>query len=171
MLPFFPAQPAPPPSAGQAKAYGAIAKRLCSGLQIRLAQFDSGSRLQSKSNDDVSLLFFRHVRGTRARLRGAFASSRCEPDVAIVATTLLLRQSMARTRPNRPTAVAHRRPRRHWTCLPILGMVGFNHCRLRGSIGGYSIGRWLRPACVRNLPRRTKRRLQLERDWLAQNPG
>ena len=26
--------------------FGAIAKRLCSGLQIRLAQFDSGSRLQ-----------------------------------------------------------------------------------------------------------------------------
>ena len=26
--------------------HGAIAKRLCTGLQIRLAQFDSGSRLQ-----------------------------------------------------------------------------------------------------------------------------
>jgi hypothetical protein len=26
--------------------FGAIAKRLCNGLQIRLAQFDSGSRLQ-----------------------------------------------------------------------------------------------------------------------------
>ena len=34
MLPFF------------VKVDGAIAKRLCTGLQIRLAQFDSGSRLQ-----------------------------------------------------------------------------------------------------------------------------
>ena len=33
MLPFF------------VKVDGAIAKRLCTGLQIRLAQFDSGSRL------------------------------------------------------------------------------------------------------------------------------
>jgi hypothetical protein len=33
MLPFF------------VKVHGAIAKRLCTGLQIRLAQFDSGSRL------------------------------------------------------------------------------------------------------------------------------
>ena len=29
-----------------AKPFGAIAKRLCNGLQIRLARFDSGSRLQ-----------------------------------------------------------------------------------------------------------------------------
>ena len=29
-----------------AKSFGAIAKRLCNGLQIRLARFDSGSRLQ-----------------------------------------------------------------------------------------------------------------------------
>ena len=36
MLPFF------------VKVNGAIAKRLCTGLQIRLAQFDSGSRLQIK---------------------------------------------------------------------------------------------------------------------------
>jgi hypothetical protein len=35
MLPFF------------VKVHGAIAKRLCTGLQIRLAQFDSGSRLQN----------------------------------------------------------------------------------------------------------------------------
>ena len=28
---------------------GAVAKRLCTGLQIRLAQFDSGSRLQKKA--------------------------------------------------------------------------------------------------------------------------
>jgi len=28
--------------------FGAIAKRLCNGLQIRRAQFDSGSRLQIK---------------------------------------------------------------------------------------------------------------------------
>ena len=35
MLPFF------------VKVNGAIAKRLCTGLQIRLAQFDSGSRLQT----------------------------------------------------------------------------------------------------------------------------
>ena len=27
------------------QSHGAIAKRLCTGLQIRLAQFDSGSRL------------------------------------------------------------------------------------------------------------------------------
>gem|GEM_PF-3676592 len=33
MLPFF------------CKVIGAIANRLCNGLQIRLAQFDSGSRL------------------------------------------------------------------------------------------------------------------------------
>ena len=37
MLPFF------------VKVHGAIAKRLCTGLQIRLAQFDSGSRLQIKA--------------------------------------------------------------------------------------------------------------------------
>src|ERR1700753_4116745 len=30
----------------QQSAYGAIAKRLCSGLQSRLDRFDSGSRLQ-----------------------------------------------------------------------------------------------------------------------------
>ena len=29
--------------------FGAIAKRLCNGLQIRGAQFDSGSRLQTKN--------------------------------------------------------------------------------------------------------------------------
>ena len=29
------------------KKFGAIANRLCNGLQIRLAQFDSGSRLQT----------------------------------------------------------------------------------------------------------------------------
>ena len=34
MLPFFLAQ-------------GAVAKRLCTGLQIRVGRFDSGSRLQS----------------------------------------------------------------------------------------------------------------------------
>ena len=38
MLPFF------------VKVDGAIAKRLCTGLQIRLAQFDSGSRLHTKIN-------------------------------------------------------------------------------------------------------------------------
>ncbi len=37
MLPFF------------VQVNGAIAKRLCTGLQIRLAQFDSGSRLQISS--------------------------------------------------------------------------------------------------------------------------
>ncbi len=36
MLPFF------------VKVHGAIAKRLGTGLQIRLAQFDSGSRLHMK---------------------------------------------------------------------------------------------------------------------------
>ena len=39
MLPFF------------VKVDGAIAKRLCTGLQIRLAQFDSGSRLQDFFNE------------------------------------------------------------------------------------------------------------------------
>ena len=34
LLPFF------------VTGFGAIANRLCNGLQIRLAQFDSGSRLQ-----------------------------------------------------------------------------------------------------------------------------
>ncbi len=36
LLPFF------------VTGFGAIANRLCNGLQIRLAQFDSGSRLQHK---------------------------------------------------------------------------------------------------------------------------
>lgn len=46
MLPFF------------VKVNGAIAKRLCTGLQIRLAQFDSGSRLQTKGTyREVSALF------------------------------------------------------------------------------------------------------------------
>jgi hypothetical protein len=39
-LPFFLAENA---------SLGAIAKRLCNGLQIRLARFDSGSRLQNTS--------------------------------------------------------------------------------------------------------------------------
>ncbi len=48
MLPFF------------VKVDGAIAKRLCTGLQIRLAQFDSGSRLhQIKATVSGQLLFFR----------------------------------------------------------------------------------------------------------------
>ncbi len=48
MLPFF------------VKVNGAIAKRLCTGLQIRLAQFDSGSRLhQTKATVSGQLLFFR----------------------------------------------------------------------------------------------------------------
>jgi hypothetical protein len=34
-----------------ALAEGAIAKRLCNGLQIRLARFDSGSRLQKPSKE------------------------------------------------------------------------------------------------------------------------
>ena len=40
MLPFF------------TKKQGAIAKRLCPGLQIRLVQFDSGSRLQNNGQRD-----------------------------------------------------------------------------------------------------------------------
>ena len=48
MLPFF------------VKVNGAIAKRLCTGLQIRLAQFDSGSRLhRTKATVSGQLLFFR----------------------------------------------------------------------------------------------------------------
>ena len=46
MLPFF------------VKVNGAIAKRLCTGLQIRLAQFDSGSRLhRTKATASLQLLF------------------------------------------------------------------------------------------------------------------
>ena len=41
---------------------GAIAKRLCNGLQIRLAQFDSGSRLQ----------IFLHEMNNLAHLQWAF---------------------------------------------------------------------------------------------------
>ena len=37
---------------------GAIAKRLCTGLQIRLAQFDSGSRLQSNARTLVGYVHF-----------------------------------------------------------------------------------------------------------------
>ncbi len=48
MLPFF------------VKVNGAIAKRLCTGLQIRLAQFYSGSRLhQIKATASRQLFFFR----------------------------------------------------------------------------------------------------------------
>ena len=38
--------------------YGAIANRLCNGLQIRLAQFDSGSRLQDFLNEINNLACF-----------------------------------------------------------------------------------------------------------------
>ena len=38
MLPFF------------VKVNGAIAKRLCTGLQIRVGRFDSGPRLQTKKH-------------------------------------------------------------------------------------------------------------------------
>ena len=43
-------------------AFGAIAKRLCSGLQSRLGRFDSGSRLQheKKSPASAGLFFFPH---------------------------------------------------------------------------------------------------------------
>ena len=54
MLPFF------------VKVNGAIAKRLCTGLQIRLAQFDSGSRLQ------ISL-----VNSTSKPRQGLFVLSCC----------------------------------------------------------------------------------------------
>ena len=33
--------------------YGAVTKRLCTGLQIRLARFDSGPRLQNLFDDSV----------------------------------------------------------------------------------------------------------------------
>jgi hypothetical protein len=46
MLPFF------------VKVNGAIAKRLCTGLQIRLAQFDSGSRLHDFFNEINNLAHF-----------------------------------------------------------------------------------------------------------------
>lgn len=38
-------------------AFGAIAKRLCSGLQSRLGRFDSGSRLQTKPRFGGAFLF------------------------------------------------------------------------------------------------------------------
>jgi hypothetical protein len=34
---------------------GAVAKRLCNGLQIRLARFDSGPRLQKKTQVNQTL--------------------------------------------------------------------------------------------------------------------
>ena len=37
---------------------GAIANRLCNGLQIRLARFDSGSRLQKRGLACMQGLFF-----------------------------------------------------------------------------------------------------------------
>ena len=46
MLPFF------------VKVNGAIAKRLCTGLQIRLAQFDSGSRLQCNARTHPEYVHF-----------------------------------------------------------------------------------------------------------------
>ena len=52
----------PPCSYGQTKLnfcliefFGAIAKRFCNGLQIRRAQFDSGSRLQVKNLNGLGL--------------------------------------------------------------------------------------------------------------------
>ena len=47
--PLFPLQvmsKGKPPLPFFVRVFGAIANRLCNGLQIRLAQFDSGSRLQ-----------------------------------------------------------------------------------------------------------------------------
>ena len=41
MLPFF------------VKEQGAVAKRLCTGLQIRVGRFDSGPRLQFFENFDL----------------------------------------------------------------------------------------------------------------------
>ena len=45
--------------------FGAIAKRLCSGLQIRLAQFDSGSRLQPPY--PMRVFGFKNLLATRRR--------------------------------------------------------------------------------------------------------
>jgi hypothetical protein len=49
MLPFF------------VKVNGAIAKRLCTGLQIRLAQFDSGSRLHKNQGLTSNRKSFFHL--------------------------------------------------------------------------------------------------------------
>ena len=55
MLPFF------------VKVNGAIAKRLCTGLQIRLAQFDSGSRLhQTNATASRRLHFFSPAHSTHS---------------------------------------------------------------------------------------------------------
>jgi hypothetical protein len=43
------------------RVYGAIAKRLCRGLQSRLDQFDSGSRLQTKSPSKLLGLVLKDV--------------------------------------------------------------------------------------------------------------
>ncbi len=54
MLPFFVSVELWSSVTCDAKQYGAIAKRLCNGLQIRLARFDSGSRLQGSSPANAS---------------------------------------------------------------------------------------------------------------------
>ena len=40
---------------------GAIAKRLCTGLQIRVGRFDSGSRLQNKKHAGIAQLVERNL--------------------------------------------------------------------------------------------------------------
>ena len=64
---------------------GAVAKRLCNGLQIRLARFDSGPRLQYTRITDSSVVrFFRlhaaahwlHTRCADLHLRQAVAKVR-----------------------------------------------------------------------------------------------
>jgi hypothetical protein len=49
--------------------YGAIAKRLCSGLQSRLGRFDSGSRLQDSKEKALTCQGFFFVRGMRKSCR------------------------------------------------------------------------------------------------------
>ena len=54
MLPFFVSVDLWSSVTSDAKQNGAIAKRLCNGLQIRPARFDSGSRLQGSSPANAS---------------------------------------------------------------------------------------------------------------------
>jgi hypothetical protein len=61
--------------------YGAIAKRLCSGLQSRLGRFDSGSRLQKKPRLVGAFCFFRPLTRAASRdsiCRSAKKNDRCE---------------------------------------------------------------------------------------------
>ena len=67
---------------------GAVAKRLCNGLQIRLARFDSGPRLQYTRITDSSVVrFFSSAhRSTRAAhfFRGPAFAAGCSESCPVV---------------------------------------------------------------------------------------